>query len=74
MDHYCEECGRPCQVIVVDKGIGLYEYAGAVGNHRDLREVSDCHEARIYSTTNNDESGVATDSDDPQEILEEGLT
>lgn len=46
-EYICEACGQPCQPIVVDFGIGAYEYWGARGNHRDEHEVSNCCEAEL---------------------------
>lgn len=45
---FCGACGDPCRVTTVDFGIGDYEYCGARGVHRDLREVSACCEAEVF--------------------------
>jgi hypothetical protein len=50
---FCSACGNSCTPIMVDFGIGYYEYWGATGVHRDIQEVSDCCE-----------SGVVTDQKD----------
>lgn len=44
-DVWCEACGKPCSIQVVDYGIGAYEYWGAPGFDIQLCEVSDCCEA-----------------------------
>lgn len=41
----CKECGEECVIIVVDEGIGSYEFWGANGTHHDYREVSSCCES-----------------------------
>lgn len=41
----CEECGKECEPVSVDFGIGSYEYWGAPGVHHDYQDVSPCCEA-----------------------------
>ena len=41
----CSECGNPCDAIVIDDGIGPYEYFGMKGVDRRPALVSDCCEA-----------------------------
>ena len=41
----CPDCGKECQVIVVDQGIGWYEYWGAKGFDFRPEVVSDCCQA-----------------------------
>jgi hypothetical protein len=48
MDGICSECKEPCEAIILDFGIGSYEYFGAVGNHKQLAVVSNCCEAPVY--------------------------
>lgn len=43
----CTECNEPCHVVVVDFGIGPYEFWGQKCNHVDKHEVSDCCEAEV---------------------------
>jgi hypothetical protein len=43
----CTECGEPCEVIVVDFGIGAYEYWGATGYDSRPEAVSNCCEAPV---------------------------
>jgi len=43
----CPDCGEECQVIVVDQGIGHYEYWGAKCYDSRPEVVSDCCEAFI---------------------------
>jgi hypothetical protein len=42
---FCKNCKRECEPKTVDFGIGVYEYAGAMGCHSDFHEVSPCCEA-----------------------------
>lgn len=44
----CTGCGNACHEVVVDFGIGPYEYAGASGVHVDKHQVSDCCEVDVY--------------------------
>lgn len=44
---WCAHCGEPCWVTEIDEGYGMTEYWGAVSNHEDWVEVSDCCEAEI---------------------------
>jgi hypothetical protein len=41
----CSECQEECNVVVVDEGIGAYEYWGATGVDIKLVAVSTCCEA-----------------------------
>jgi hypothetical protein len=41
----CTECGQECNVIIIDFGIGAYEYWGATGIDSQIDAVSDCCEA-----------------------------
>ena len=43
----CTECGEPCTVVIVDTGIGYYEYGDEVSIHHEYFEVSDCCEAEV---------------------------
>ena len=38
----CSDCGHECDVVLVDHGIGGYEYWGAKGVHHDYAPGSDC--------------------------------
>lgn len=44
-DYYCEACGEGVDPVVVDFGVGAYEYWGSKGVHRDLQVVSPCCDA-----------------------------
>jgi len=46
MNAFCTSCEEPCDVVVVDFGIGPYEFWGATGWDRKLDAVSNCCEAR----------------------------
>jgi hypothetical protein len=46
---FCGECGEPCEVTDVNFGIGPYEFHGRAGNDRNVRTVSACCEAPIYT-------------------------
>lgn len=41
---YCASCGKECTAMIVDEGIGHYEYWGAKGVDVRLVEVSPCCE------------------------------
>jgi len=43
----CPLCHRPCEAVLVDFGIGPYEFWGAPGVHVDECVVSDCCEEPI---------------------------
>ena len=47
---YCTECGKECELVAEDEGIGAYEYWGAKGV--DIRWVtySKCCEAAVTDT------------------------
>lgn len=46
--HYlCARCGKPCDVLLVDVGIGPYEYWGSRGIDKQIIEVSGCCEATL---------------------------
>jgi len=45
---YCGECGLPCKAVIIDFGIGPYEFWGAPGIDIDNRLVSDCCNAEMY--------------------------
>lgn len=44
----CSSCKEPCEVIVVDFGIGHYEYWGFPGYDQQIEVVSNCCEAPVY--------------------------
>ena len=48
MDGICSDCKEPCEVVILDFGIGSYEYFGALGNDVKLDAVSNCCEAPVY--------------------------
>lgn len=51
MQARCERCGRPCELVTVDRGIGSYEYGGARGCQIKLVEVSVCCESSVEIET-----------------------
>jgi hypothetical protein len=48
----CSSCGRPCTAVMVDEGIGPYEYWGSRGVHHDYQIESDCCGAAIAEAGN----------------------
>lgn len=62
MTGICSACHEPCEVIVVDFGIGPYEYWGATGIDSRPEAVSNCCDAPVY-----DESGHRITENDVQE-------
>jgi hypothetical protein len=46
-EDYCDNCLQPCKGIVVDNGIGEYEYWGQKGFDSSPEYVSDCCEAAV---------------------------
>jgi hypothetical protein len=45
IETWCSECKKPCEVELVDDGIGPYEFWGMKGVDRRMVAVSDCCEA-----------------------------
>lgn len=45
---YCQDCKNPCYEIVVDFGIGEYEFWGAPGYDSQEALVSHCCEAPVF--------------------------
>lgn len=43
----CTDCGEECETLVVDNGIGSYEYGGSKGVDTRLEVVSDCCQASV---------------------------
>ena len=43
-NYVCEECGKGCDIVEVDFGIGPNEFWGSVSNHVDLQLASSCCE------------------------------
>ena len=50
----CSDCKEPCEVIIVDSGIGSYEYWGAKGTDVQLEAVSNCCNAPAYIDSSKD--------------------
>lgn len=44
----CSNCKEPCEVNIVDIGIGQYEYWGAKGRDVQLEALSTCCDAPAY--------------------------
>lgn len=49
MNGTCTACGQPCQVGLVDFGIGSYEFWGHKATDIDIVAVSDCCEAPVVN-------------------------
>lgn len=49
----CTECLQPCNVELVDFGIGSYEFWGAKSVDKRVEAVSDCCEAPAVDSNNN---------------------
>ena len=49
----CTECGQPCNIILLDIGIGAYEYWGSKEYDIQIEAVSDCCEAPAVDINNN---------------------
>jgi hypothetical protein len=47
--YYCGECGKECDWVQRDFGIGGYEFWGASGFHSNIQTVSKCCDGDIYS-------------------------
>ena len=45
---YCGDCKEECKVIVVDDGIGSYEFQGFCGSQSMIRLASECCEGDVY--------------------------
>lgn len=46
---FCGHCGQPCEVRVVDHGIGAYEYWGGKGTDTRIEAESDCCGAGVFA-------------------------
>lgn len=49
----CTACGQPCEVGIIDNGIGSYEYWGSKEVDIQLEAVSNCCEAPAVDHNNN---------------------
>lgn len=47
---FCTDCGKECRIILIDEGIGSYEYWGQKGVHHDYRRASYCCEADVLDS------------------------
>ena len=45
---YCGECGKHCDQVEFDFGIGPYEFWGRRGVDTNQQWVSDCCEAKVF--------------------------
>lgn len=52
--YFCQECHEPCDVTLVDFGIGPYEYWGQRCNDTNKQMVSDCCEATCLDENGNE--------------------
>lgn len=50
----CTACGHDCNVVLVDFGIGFYDYWGSPGINFQLEAVSDCCEASAVDSANHE--------------------
>jgi hypothetical protein len=57
----CSECGKDCEAVVVDEGIGPYEFWGNRGVDVALEVYSDCCEATVIKS-----NGTVYDAYDAQ--------
>ena len=48
MTTYCGECGKECEVLWEDVGIGAYEYWGQKGRDVQIVPFSDCCEGEVF--------------------------
>lgn len=48
----CKACGEPCNVVLIDFGIGSYEFWGAQGTDIQIEAVSDCCEDTVVDDDN----------------------
>ena len=53
MDTYCSECGKPCEYVWEDVGIGAYEFWGMKGTDRRLCPFSRCCDAEVMDRNGN---------------------
>ena len=54
-DGYCTECHGQCKEVRRDFGRGLTEYWGAVSAHEDWRWVSECCDAEVVESLEEEE-------------------
>lgn len=47
LEGHCRNCGKPCRAILVDMGIGPYEFWGARGVDKRMVPVSPCCEEDV---------------------------
>lgn len=45
---FCGDCGKHCNAIPLDNGIGAYDYMGARGYDTNVSIVSDCCEGDLF--------------------------
>lgn len=51
---YCTSCGKPCRVILIDTGIGAYEFWGDKCVDKRIEAVSACCEDIAVDSQGND--------------------
>ncbi len=54
MKGICSKCKELCEVILIDFGIGGYEYWGIPGNDVQLEALSICCDAPVYIENSNE--------------------
>ena len=50
----CSHCKKECDVVLIDEGIGCYEFWGFGGRHIDLRESSSCCGEDVEESVNDE--------------------
>lgn len=49
MRGYCENCGKECNAIIVDEGIGWYHSGSIHAKHTDMQAESDCCNSGVFA-------------------------
>ena len=57
--YICSDCGNPCEPIVIDTGIGGYEFWGQRGIDSHKEVLSNCCQASVK----NEEGKIITNAD-----------
>ncbi len=62
MKQYCDKCGRECDAIERDVGIGHYEFWGTKGHDQRIIVVSSCCQAEVCCGTPPDKENEGKDA------------
>ena len=54
MKGICSACKEPCEIVIIDSGIGSYEYWGIPGNDVQLEALSICCDTPVYFEDSNE--------------------